>query len=83
MGPFKMVVRMLIDLCYFMSHLFMKVGDEAIAEEEKIAYLNLSEFEMIEEIIEDLGGAGGGKVPFRNIIKALQSRMHLFQLLKA
>jgi len=73
-GPMKILFRMVMDTFYFFLHLFVKVGDS----EDDIAYLNLSQFEVIEEIVEEMNPHKNDKVYFKDIIKALQQRLELF-----
>lgn len=78
----KMMYRCVADTCNFFVHLFVHVGEEAVADGDRIKYLTLSDFEIIEGIIEQFYKEREFKTPFRNLVKRLQEELNLFKLLQ-
>jgi len=72
---------MVLDTGHFIIHLFRRRTEESSDNDDKIIYLSLKQFEMVEEIIEELKPSSrkdDETVPFRTIIKMLQTRLELF-----
>ena len=67
----KMMFRCVTDTLNFFVHLFVHVGEEAVAEGDQIKYLSLSDFEIVEGIIEQFFKEREFKTPFRNLVKRL------------
>lgn len=85
-GPIKMSARLIVDTIFFFINLFKQVDDENIQEtEDTLTYLNLEQFEMIEDIIHELhkDKDKNGLIKFRDVIKILQKRLQLFAKLKS
>jgi hypothetical protein len=69
-GPIKMTLRLLYDEVLFFWHLFGSVKEDDIQDnEDKIDYLNLKQFELIEDIVDELAGGDSEVVQFKDIIK--------------
>lgn len=66
-----MLFKIFKDTVYFFFNLFKEVGEESVADENKIIYLSLSDLEILEEIIGELMLEKKFKTPFRHIIKRL------------
>lgn len=71
-GPFFIILRMMLDTMNFTKRLFVdfkKVDD-------RIDYLTLSQFEMLEDILSELGGIHAKEdVLYKDFIKILQKKM--------
>lgn len=81
-----MSARLIVDTIFFFINLFKQVDDENIQEtEDTLTYLNLEQFEMIEDIIHELhkDKDKNGLIKFRDVIKILQKRLQLFAKLKS
>jgi hypothetical protein len=78
----KMMYRCVADTCKFFMHLFVTVGEEAVADNDRIKYLSLCDFEIVEGIIEQFHKNREYKTPFRNLVKRLQEELGLFKLLQ-